>query len=247
MDLSHNWWIVIRDPEDWFPKFITRFNHSSFEVDRVSWETRGSPESGVALATSRLDRCIDFDGARVVVESEVSILSGLARLLWEGIPPVKGALLIQVDKGRFVAGALLGVPQMAILQGGSPMGIEQYLLTSDQPTGEIKEDVVQRLEKPKLALALQHYGREKPNWGSLFKVYELLRGQHTDEVLEGGRATNSRRRSRWDLSGRMVPRGPLSVLRVLIPPGRDAQLALRPSAHMGGEKPEHPLHPRVCK
>ncbi len=183
MDLSHKWWIVIRGPEDWFPQFITRFNHSSFEVDRVSWETRGSPESGVALATARLDRCKDFDGARVVVESEVSVLSGLARLLWEGIPPVKGAFLIQVDKGRFVAGALLGVPQIAILQGGSPVGIEQYLLTSDQPKGENKEDVVKRLEKPKLALALQHYGREKPNWGSLFKVYELLRGQYTDEGL----------------------------------------------------------------
>jgi hypothetical protein len=75
-----------------------------------------------------------------------------------------------LERGTFVEGAILAVPRIAILYGRS--GTEDQLLSSGDGGG-LRPDVVTRLGDPQLALALEIFGRERPNWGSLYKVYEL--------------------------------------------------------------------------
>jgi hypothetical protein len=180
MHEAHSWWTTIAGAEAWFSQFAARFSHREFEVDHVSWEVSGAHENGWALATARLDGCDDLAEARLAAEAEVRVLSGLARLLWEGIPPVRPVLLIRVDNKEFVEGAILAVPGIAIVRGRTPMDVEGRILTSDKPSGRLRDDVIGRLKSERLSRALELYGREQPNWGSLYKVYELLRERFTD-------------------------------------------------------------------
>ena len=183
MRLEHRWWVVISGPEKWFPQFADRFRRADFEVGLATWTVAGRTESGWCLATGELNRCENLDQAKPVAHAETCVLSGLARMLWEGIPPVEADLLIQVSKGEFVLGAILAVPRIAIIQGRTPMGIEDYLLDSAGPVDVVRDTVITALRDPKVARALAIYGRELPNWGSLYKVYELLRSKWGDDGL----------------------------------------------------------------
>jgi len=183
MHEAHTWWTTIAGAEAWFSQFAARFSHPEFEVDHVSWEVSGVEESGWALATARLDGCADLAEARLVAEAEVRVLSGLGRLLWEGIPPIRPVLLIRVNNKRFVEGAILAVPQIAIVIGRTPIGVEERILTSAEPSGRLREDVIGRMKSDGLSRALELYGREQPNWGSLYKVYELLRERFSEDRL----------------------------------------------------------------
>ena len=86
----------------------------------------------------------------------------------------------------------MSVPQIAILQGRSPMGVEERLLTSIDPSGRVRPNVLKRAGAEPLRRALELYGREMPSWGSLYKVYELIR-QHLggdDSICRTGLATS---------------------------------------------------------
>lgn len=177
------WWVVLRGPVEWFEQFAKRFAHPDFEVRRISWTEANQEKTGYALATATLDRCSGLDEARVAALAEVRVLSGLARLAWQGIPPVEATLLVGHDRGRLVGRAILSAPAIAILYGRPTDLIEAALFGSDGEDAVIRDEAVRALERKNISFALEIYGREKPNWGSLFKVYELLRNSFQDEGL----------------------------------------------------------------
>jgi hypothetical protein len=102
-------------------------------------------------------------------------------LFWSGIPPVVPEAVLSLCNGRFLEGAVMTVPQAAVLVGGS--GVEESLLESSDPRSPVRPDVIAKLTDPSLARALEVYGREQPNWGSLYKVFELARRNLGDDEL----------------------------------------------------------------
>ncbi len=203
MRRDHKWWVMIGGPEEWFPQFAARFCHPDFEVGLEIWEVGGRAERGFCLATARMDEITELENARELANSEVRMLAGLARLFWEGIPPVEAKRLLRVKDGKFVEGALLGVPGIAILQGNTPIGIEEDLLDTQGQERVLRSEVVGALQESDVARALEIYGRELPNWGSLYKTYELLKKRFGDDRLCATGVVNKSQLDRFGASANL--------------------------------------------